>query len=114
MLLAALAVGTSACNGGSDVPAGAVAVVDGTPVPQSALDELINRQKAVYASQNQEFPKEGSKSYENIQTKLRRLPRPAGRVPAGRPKKLGVMVSQKDVDEALAEFIESDFEENQD
>src|SRR6188508_2088855 len=67
MLMAALAVGTSACNGGSDVPAGAVAVVDGTQVPKSALDELINRQKAVYATANRDFPDEDSKSYNDIQ-----------------------------------------------
>ena len=111
MLLAALAVGTSACNGGSDVPAGAVAVVDGTPVPQSALDELINRQKAVYASHNQEFPTEGSESYENIQRNyVVYLVQQAEFQQEA--KKLGVVVSQQDVDDALVAFIKSDYNGN--
>jgi peptidyl-prolyl cis-trans isomerase SurA len=108
MLLAALAVGTSACNGGSDVPAGAVAVVDGTQVPKSALDELINRQKAVYASQNQEFPTEGSESYNDIQRNyVVYLVQQAEFQQEA--KKLGVVVSQQDVDDALEAFIDSNY-----
>ena len=108
MLLAALAVGTSACNGGSDVPAGAVAVVDGTQVPKSALDELINRQKAVYATANRDFPDEDSKSYNDIQRNyvIYLVQQAEFQQEA---KKLGVVVSQQDVDGALEAFIKSDY-----
>jgi len=111
MLLSAVALGTAACGGGSDVPAGAVAVVDGTLVPQSALDELIERQKAVYARANQEFPDADSKSYHDIQrnyvvylVQQAELQQEA--------KKLGVSVSQQDVDDALEAYIKSDFKGN--
>jgi len=108
MLMAALAVGTSACNGGSDVPAGAVAVVDGTQVPKSALDELINRQKAVYATANRDFPDEDSKSYNDIQRNyvIYLVQQAEFQQEA---KKLGVVVSQQDVDGALEAFIKSDY-----
>ena len=108
MLMAALAVGTSACNGGSDVPAGAVAVVDGTQVPKSALDELITRQKAVYATANRDFPDEDSKSYNDIQRNyvIYLVQQAEFQQEA---KKLGVVVSQQDVDGALEAFIKSDY-----
>lgn len=108
MLLSAAVLGTAACSGGDDVPDGAVAVVDGTVVPQSALDELIERQKAVYAAENEEFPDEDSDQYEDIrrnyvvylvqQVELEK-----------EAENLGVTVSQKDVDEELEKFIESNY-----
>ncbi|MBA3382292.1 MAG: SurA N-terminal domain-containing protein, partial [Actinobacteria bacterium] len=65
----ALALVASACGGGGDdVPSGAVAVVDGTEVSRTELDELIERAKKAYGAQKQEFPKVGTPEYQNIQT----------------------------------------------
>jgi hypothetical protein len=107
-----LAAGAAACGGGgSSVPAGVVAVVDGTQIRQSALDELIQRQKAVYAAQKREFPTEGSKTYENIQTNyVVYLVQQAEF--QQQAVKLGVTVSQKDVDDALAAFKKANGLEN--
>jgi hypothetical protein len=85
--------------------------VDGTTVSQSALKELIDRQKAVYASQNQEFPKEGSDSYENIQRNNVVYLVQQAEV-QHEAKKLGVVVSQQDVDDALEAYIKSEFKGN--
>jgi hypothetical protein len=106
-----LALLAAACGGGSSVPAGVVAVVDGTQIRQSALDELIQREKAVYAAQKQEFPKEGSKTYENIQRNY--VVYLVQQVEfQQQAEKLGVTVSQKDVGDALATFKKSNDLEN--
>ncbi len=68
-LLAVLALAVSACGGGSDsVPAGAVAVVDGTEISKAQLDDLVAQAKKGYESQKQAFPKAGTPEYQSIQT----------------------------------------------
>ncbi|HJU48686.1 MAG TPA: peptidylprolyl isomerase [Gaiellaceae bacterium] len=75
-LLAALAVVVAAgCGGGGsddggNVPAGAVAVVDGTEISRAQLDELITRSKAQYKVQKREFPKVGTNEYRSLQTQV--------------------------------------------
>jgi parvulin-like peptidyl-prolyl isomerase len=110
ILLAALMVAVSACGGGSDsVPAGTVAVVNGTEIPKEDLDELIAQAERGYESQKQEFPKAGTPEYQNIQTQyvaylveLEEFRQAA--------EELGVSVTDKDVDEAEQELIKSRFE----
>ena len=109
-LLAALALAVSACGGGSDaVPAGSVAVVDGTEISKEELDELIAQAKKGYESQKQEFPKAGTPEYQNIQTQyvaylveLEEFRQAAD--------ELGVSVTEKDVGAAEQELVKSRFE----
>lgn len=69
VLCLALAMFASACGGGSgDVPDEAVAVVDGTEVSRTELDELVGRAKKAYVAQKREFPKAGTPEYQSIQT----------------------------------------------
>jgi parvulin-like peptidyl-prolyl isomerase len=62
-----LALGLSACGGGDeDVPADAVAVVDGEEVAKSDFDALISQAKQSYKNQKREFPTAGSQEYQTL------------------------------------------------
>ena len=68
---AALAVVTlvaAACGDSDEVPADAVAVVDGTSITRSSLDGLLARAKKSYAAQKRAFPKAGTSDYQTLQT----------------------------------------------
>jgi parvulin-like peptidyl-prolyl isomerase len=67
---AALAAVTRGAAGGGDtdeVPADAVAVVDGTPITKASLEELLARAKKSYAAQQRDFPKAGTADYQTLQ-----------------------------------------------
>jgi len=49
--LAVLTVVAAGCGGTDEVPPDAVAVVDGTPISKSTLDELLTRTKKTYVAQ---------------------------------------------------------------
>ncbi|HXF98590.1 MAG TPA: peptidylprolyl isomerase [Gaiellaceae bacterium] len=106
---AAAALLLAACGGAADVPAGAVAVVDGEAIPRSELDELIERAKRAYKAQKQEFPKAGSPEYRNLQAQYVAflVQREQFEQEA---EELGVEVTEKDVDKAVAEFVKSRFD----
>lgn len=64
----ALALVAAGCGGGEpDVPANAVAVVDGTTIAKSSLDELMSRAKITYKEQSRTFPKAGTTEYQSLQ-----------------------------------------------
>ena len=99
LLLATVAIAATACGGGSEsVPAGAIAVVDGTEISKAVLDKLMSLTKIRYTQSNQAFPKAGTPEYQSIQTS-----NVAYLVGAAQFRKaaddLGLTVSQKDVDE---------------
>jgi parvulin-like peptidyl-prolyl isomerase len=65
--LFALTVGLAGCGGGDeDVPADAVAVVDGEEIAKSDYDALIAQAKKSYANQKREFPKAGSQEFQTL------------------------------------------------
>ena len=68
LLLCALAVLVVAgCGGGSDeVPADAVAVVDGEEIAKSDYDARIAQAKKSYENQKREFPKAGSPEFQTL------------------------------------------------
>jgi parvulin-like peptidyl-prolyl isomerase len=102
----------SACGGGSgSVPEGAVAVVDGTEIARTELDELVDRAKKGYEAQKQEFPKVGTPEYQSLQTQYLEylVQREEFEQEAG---DLDVAISEKDVDAAVADFVKSRFEGN--
>ncbi|HUH15519.1 MAG TPA: peptidylprolyl isomerase [Gaiellaceae bacterium] len=62
-----LVLGLAACGSGSDeVPADAVAVVDGETIAKSDYDALIAQAKKSYTNQKREFPKAGSKEFQTL------------------------------------------------
>lgn len=63
-----LALVVAGCGGGApDVPANAVAVVDGTPIVKTTLDDLLSRAKITYKEQGRSFPKAGTAEYQSLQ-----------------------------------------------
>jgi foldase protein PrsA len=108
-----LVVAVSACGGGAgDVPDGAVAVVDGTEISRTELDELVERAKKAYQAQKQEFPRAGTPEYQNVQAQY-----VAYLVQREEFEKeadeLDVEVSEKDIDKEVDEFVESRFKGKQ-
>jgi foldase protein PrsA len=96
----------SACGGEGDVPAGAVAVVDGTEIPKEELDVLLEQAKRNYGAQ---FPRAGTPEYQNVQKQY-----VAGLVQGEwfeqEAEQLGIEVTDKDVDAELERFIKSRFD----
>jgi foldase protein PrsA len=66
--LAVLTVVAAGCGDTDEVPSDAVAVVDGTPITKTTLDELLSRTKKTYATQKRQFPKAGTSEYQSLQT----------------------------------------------
>jgi parvulin-like peptidyl-prolyl isomerase len=66
--LAIVTVVAAGCGDTDEVPSDAVAVVDGTPIQKSTLDELLTRTKKTYAAQKRAFPKAGTSEYQSLQT----------------------------------------------
>ena len=65
--LAAVTLVAAGCGDTDEIPADAVAVVDGTSITKSSLDELIARAKKSYTAQKREFPKAGTPEYQSLQ-----------------------------------------------
>jgi parvulin-like peptidyl-prolyl isomerase len=66
-LVAALGAIAAGCGGSQEVPANAVAVVDGTEISNTELDALMEQAKASYKAGKREFPKVGTPEYQSIQ-----------------------------------------------
>jgi parvulin-like peptidyl-prolyl isomerase len=66
--LAAVTLVAAGCGDSDEVPADAVAVVDGTTISRSSLDGLLGRAKKSYAAQKRAFPKAGTSEYQSLQT----------------------------------------------
>jgi foldase protein PrsA len=64
--LAAVTVIAAGCGDTDEIPADAVAVVDGTTIPKAELDALVARVKKSYTSQQREFPKQGTTEYQSL------------------------------------------------
>jgi foldase protein PrsA len=101
----ALAAG---CGGGSssDVPKSAVAVVDGQPITAARFDEVLSQYDQSQRSSKQPVPKPGSTAYKDVvQTKI--MPYLVQRAEfEQQAKKLGVVVTPKDVDAALKKIVD--------
>jgi parvulin-like peptidyl-prolyl isomerase len=66
--LAVLTVVAAGCGDTDEVPPDAVAVVDGTAISKSSLDDLLARTKKTYTAQKRQFPKAGTAEYQALQT----------------------------------------------
>ena len=66
-VVAALGAIAAGCGGSEDVPADAVAVVDGTEISSADLDALMEQAKASYKAGKRDFPKVGTPEYQSIQ-----------------------------------------------
>ena len=59
-------IGLAGCGGDEDVPADAVAVVDGQEIAKSDYDALIAQAKKSYKNQKREFPAAGSQEFQTL------------------------------------------------
>lgn len=64
---ASLSVAVLAGCGGSSLPAGVVAQVEGQDITQAELDQSLNQQKQAMEQQGQTFPEAGSEEYTALQ-----------------------------------------------
>ena len=104
-----VALVASACGGSQDVPSDAVAVVDGTSILRSELDEHLDQAKQSYEAQNQEFPKVGTPEYKNVEAQYVKFLVQRAEFEK-EAEELGIEVSDKDVDKEIDEFVKTRFE----
>ena len=71
LLCALVAIALAGCGGGSDdVPADAVAVVDGEEVARQDYDAVISQAKTSYKNQKREFPAAGSQEFQTLRNQV--------------------------------------------
>ena len=66
LLCALVAVALAGCGGDKDVPADAVAVVDGQEIARSDYEALISQAKKSYKNQKRDFPAAGSQEFQTL------------------------------------------------
>lgn len=67
-VLAGITLVAAGCGDSDEVPADAVAVVDGSSITRASLDDLLARAKKSYTAQKRAFPKAGTSEYQALQT----------------------------------------------
>ena len=107
--LALVALVVAACGGGGgngNVPADSVATVGGTPITKSTFQSLMDVAFAKFIAQGQKPPKVGTPTYSQLRDQaVTFLVQEDELQQEG--KKLGVTISQKDVDDRLAQIKKS-------
>jgi parvulin-like peptidyl-prolyl isomerase len=66
LLCALVVVALAGCGGDEEVPADAVAVVDGTQIDRSDYEALISQAKKSYKNQKRDFPAAGSEEFQTL------------------------------------------------
>ena len=113
VLGAALTLVLAACGGAGDVPTGVVARVAGTEISQAELDELIETARKGYEASKQDFPKVGTPEFQSVQSQfVAYLVQRTEFEQAA--EDLDIEVTDKDVDKALDDFVESRYKGDRD
>ena len=108
LLLATVAIAATACGGSDSVPAGAVAVVDGTEIPKADLDEYMSLSKQASERRKEAFPKAGTPEYQGFQSRNLALLVEIAQFQQAADD-LGVKVTEKDIDKVENQTIETSF-----
>src|SRR5918994_1143430 len=104
LLCALVAIGLAGCGGGDDeVPADAVAVVDGEEFARQDYDAVISQAKTSYKNQKREFPAAGSQEFQTLRNQVVQflVQREQFEQEAA---DLGVEVTDKQVDAQIEEY----------
>ncbi|MCZ7590329.1 MAG: peptidylprolyl isomerase [Gaiella sp.] len=110
--LAAVTLVAAGCGDTDEVPADAVAVVDGSSITRATLDDLLARAKKSYTAQKRSFPKAGTSEYQSLQTQaVAYLVQRAEY--AREADKLGIEVTDAQIAKKLEEVKKQYFEGNQ-
>ncbi len=108
-LALALVASLAACGGGSQqVPANAVAVVDGTPITTADFKAFFTQSVAVAVAQGQSKPQPGSQQYTAMRDQVIAYLVQFAEVKQ-QAQKEDVSVSQSDVDKFLANLAKTNF-----
>lgn len=113
-VLALVALVAAGCGGddSASVPSDSVAVVDGQEIPRSEFDQLIAQAKSSYRAQKREFPKAGTPEYATLKNQA--VAFLVQRVQfEQKAEELDVEVSDKQVDERLAQIKKQYFGDDQ-
>lgn len=114
ILPAMLVLAASGCGGGDEesVPDNAVAVVGGTEIAKSQFDSLINQAKRSYKAQKQAFPKAGTPEYNTLKNQAMQFLVQRAEFEQ-RAKDLDIEVSDKQVQDRLAQIKKQYFKGSQ-
>src|SRR5688572_4612927 len=110
--LAALTLVVAGCGDSDEVPANAVAVIDGTTITKESLDELLARAKTSYTQQKREFPKAGTPEYQSLQNQAVAYLVQREQY-AREAEELGIEVTEADVDKKIDEVKKEFFQNSQ-
>ncbi len=110
--LAAVTLVAAGCGDTDEVPADAVAVVDGTPITKASLDELLARAKKSYTAQQREFPKAGTAEYQSLQNQAVAYLEQREEY-ANEADELGITISDDEITKKVAEVKKQYFENDQ-
>ena len=109
-LFAALALVLSGCGGGGDkeVPQNAVAVVGDVTVTRAQYDQLLDQAKRSYKQQKRDFPKAGTPEHNQLKNQAMQYLVQRAEF-AQKAEELGLEVTDRQVDERLAEITKQYF-----
>lgn len=103
MAIAVLVLLLPACRGEREVPADAVAVVDGESVARSDYEALLARARTGYKRQKREFPKAGSREFQTLKNQF--VSFLVQRVEfEQKAKELGIEVEEKQIEARLKQI----------
>jgi foldase protein PrsA len=110
--LAAVTLVAAGCGDTDEVPADAVAVVDGTTITKASLDELLARAKKSYTAQQREFPKAGTAEYQSLQSQAVAYLVQREEY-AKEAEELGIEITDAEISKKVAEVKKQYFENDQ-
>jgi parvulin-like peptidyl-prolyl isomerase len=110
--LAAVTLVAAGCGDTDEVPADAVAVVDGTPITKASLEELLARAKKSYTAQQRDFPKAGTAEYQSLQNQAVAYLVQREEY-ANEADELGIEVSDEEIAKKLDEVKQQYFQNDQ-
>lgn len=104
LLCALVSLTLAGCGGGSDsVPQDAVAVVDGQTIAKADYEGLLKQAKTSYKNQKRDFPKAGSQEYQTLKNQAVSFLVQREQFEQ-QAKSLGVEITDKQVDDRLAQI----------
>jgi len=90
-------------GGGGDVSSGDVAEVGDVSITQAQFQDLVDRAKQSYSSQNQKFPKEGTADYDRVKDQAVTFLVQRAEFDQ-EAEKMGIKVSEQEIDKRLADI----------
>ncbi len=110
--LAAVTLVAAGCGDTDEIPADAVAVVDGTTISKATLNELLARAKKSYTAQQRDFPKAGTAEYQSLQNQAVAYLVQREEY-ANEADEMGIEITDEEIEKKLAEVKKQYFQNDQ-